>query len=396
MNTQTAKPIHWVATAPQLQRMIDALAEQPLLALDTEFMRTDTFYAKLALLQLSDGDSIWLVDFPALEDAEPLRKLLNRTDLTTLVHACGEDLEVLESALQVVPAKLFDTQLAAAYLNRGFSLGYARLVEQLCGVVLDKQATRSDWLQRPLTAQQRSYAACDVDFLHRLHGQLAGELAATARLDWFEEEMRALLATADERNSTADYYLKLTAAWEFSPAQLYQLDALCSWREQLARDLDLPRGRLFKDPQLLEAVRSGAATVDQLRGCADPHPASLRKFGEQLIDQLQRARREAAAHPVVRVAPPRPLTRAEGALFKALRSQVEQCAERLNIAKELLANKRELEQLVRQHSDGVAVEQLVWPQRLLTGWRCEQLKPLLSDLYQSSQSSVSGEQNRVV
>ena len=99
---------------------------------------------------------------------------------------------------------------------------------------------------------------------------------------------------------------------------------------------------------------------------------------------------------MVRVAPPRPLTRAEGVLFKALRSQVEQCAERLNIAKELLANKRELEQLVRQHSDGVAVEQLVWPQRLLTGWRREQLKPLLSDLYQSSQSSVSGEQSRVV
>ena len=118
MGSAVNKPIIWVDNQQSLAAMVQALTAVELLALDTEFMRTDTFFAKLALLQLSDGESIWLVDFPALDELKPLRQLLNRDNLTTLVHACGEDLEVLDSALGVVPAKLFDTQLAAAYLSK--------------------------------------------------------------------------------------------------------------------------------------------------------------------------------------------------------------------------------------------------------------------------------------
>lgn len=370
------KPIRWVETDQQLADMGAALTGQRLLALDTEFMRTDTFYAKLALIQLCDGESIWLIDFPALGNIEPLRELLNHPQLVTLVHACGEDLDVLESAAQIIPAQLFDTQSAAAYLNRGFSLGYARLVEQLCGVELDKQATRSDWLQRPLTSQQRSYAACDVDYLHAMYNQLAAELAAAGRRDWFDEEMAELLAAAKQRNESDHYYLKLAAAWEFSPAQLVELDAACNWREQLARDRDLPRGRIFKDPQLVEAVRRGVASLDQLRDCGDIHPASLRKHGEPLLAVLAAARSQAPSAELA--APARPLTRAEGPLFKALRQTVQQLSEQLNIAKELAANKRDLEQLVRQVSDGIAVEALDWPARLASGWRQQQFAAPLS------------------
>lgn len=385
MSNALSKPVHWVANTEQLTAMIAALSGTTLLALDTEFMRTDTFYAQLALLQLSDGEQIWLLDVPALEQLQPLRELLNQPQVTTLVHACGEDLEVLESALQVVPAVLFDTQLAAAYLDRGYSLGYAKLVEQLCGVTLDKQATRSDWLQRPLSAQQRHYAACDVDFLHTMHTALAAELETAGRTEWFQEEMHDLLDSARERNNPTDYYLKLTAAWEFSSAQLFALDRLCSWREQLARTLDLPRGRLFKDPQLIEAVRRDASTIEQLRSCADPHPSSLRKYGEQLLAVLQQARQDAQSSAAPLMAPPRPLSRAEGALLKQLRAVVQQRAEQFKVAKELLVNKRELEQLVRQHSDGIAAEQLQWPLRLQRGWRRQQLAAPLLEVYTSAQ-----------
>lgn len=385
----SSKPIHWVDTDRQLAEMVAALGDQRLLALDTEFMRTDTFYAKLALVQLCDGESIWLIDFPALSNIEPLRELLNHPQLVTLVHACGEDLDVLESAAAIVPAQLFDTQLAAAYLNRGFSLGYARLVEQLCGVELDKQATRSDWLQRPLTSQQRSYAACDVDYLHAMHSQLAAELTAAGRRDWFDEEMADLLAAAKQRNDGDHYYLKLAAAWEFSQAQLAELDAACSWREQLARSRDLPRGRIFKDPQLVEAVRRGVANLDQLRDCGDIHPASLRKYGEALLAVLAAARsaESSALSGAGLAAPARPLTRAEGPLFKALRHTVQQLSAQLNIAKELAANKRDLEQLVRQVSGGVAVEALEWPARLASGWRQQQFATALSAQLSRTDSS---------
>lgn len=380
MGSAVTKSIIWVDNQQSLAEMVSVLTPIELLALDTEFMRTDTFFAKLALLQLSDGESIWLVDFPALSELEPLRQLLNRDDLTTLVHACGEDLEVLDSALGVVPAKLFDTQLAAAYLNQGYSLGYARLVEQLCGIELDKQATRSDWLQRPLTNAQRSYAACDVEYLHAMHRHLSHQLNLAGRLEWFDEEMVDLLATAKERLVVDGYYLKLTGAWEFSQQQLFALNRACEWRENLARQRDIPRGRIFKDPQLLDAVRSEVRSLSELRSCSEIHPGSLRKFGEQLVELLNRAYQEASASPPL-AAPPRPLTRAEGTLFKQLRSVVQECAERLNVAKELLVNKRDLEHLVRQHSDAVAVENIEWPLRLRSGWRHHQLQPLLAACY---------------
>ena len=160
--------IEWIDSNSGLQQMCQQLSQEPKLAVDTEFIRTDTFYPKIALIQISDGDQCWLIDVLAIDDFAPLKALLENPQQQLIFHACAEDLEVLEYALDIKPSTIFDTQIAAGITNIGYCMGYARLVDSMFEVSLDKQETRSDWLARPLTQRQLDYAAVDVQYLHAM------------------------------------------------------------------------------------------------------------------------------------------------------------------------------------------------------------------------------------
>jgi ribonuclease D len=160
---------HWIDNSQQLAELCEQLQSATELAIDTEFMRSDTFFAKLALIQLSDGEQCWLIDTPAIDELQPLTELLSQPQLTLVFHSCGEDLEVLDQVLSVRPKKLFDSQVAAGIVNIGYSMGYARLVENMLQIELGKEDTRSDWLARPLSDRQKLYAADDVLYLFRIY-----------------------------------------------------------------------------------------------------------------------------------------------------------------------------------------------------------------------------------
>jgi len=189
--------IDWIDSDSALQQMCQQLSQVPKLAVDTEFIRTDTFYPKIALIQISDGEQCWLIDVLAIEDFVPLKALLENPDQQLIFHACAEDLEVLEYALDIRPSSIFDTQLAAGIANIGYCMGYARLVDSMFDVSLDKQETRSDWLARPLTQRQLNYAAVDVQYLHAMEKILAKALAEQQREDWFAEETQALFSLVE-------------------------------------------------------------------------------------------------------------------------------------------------------------------------------------------------------
>ena len=141
----------WIDSNEKLQQMCDQLAEVATVAIDTEFIRTDTFFPKIALIQISAGEQCWLIDVLAIDQFASLKQLLEDPSRTLIFHACAEDLEVLDHALDIRPVNIFDTQIAAGIANIGYCMGYARLVLQMFNVELDKQETRSDWLKRPLT-----------------------------------------------------------------------------------------------------------------------------------------------------------------------------------------------------------------------------------------------------
>jgi len=147
------------------------------LAIDTEFVRTDTFYANLGLIQISDGTDCWLVDPLTISDFSPLIDLMTNPAVVKVFHATSEDLEILEQTLGCIPTPLFDTQVAAALTGYGFSKGYGPLVGLLLGIELDKHETRSNWMKRPLTEAQMGYAAEDVYHLAAIYQLLKQRLA---------------------------------------------------------------------------------------------------------------------------------------------------------------------------------------------------------------------------
>ena len=154
--------IHWIRDNASLAQHCASWRNLPFVAVDTEFMRVDTFYPIAGLLQVSEGERAYLIDPLLIDDWAPFAALLQDPAVVKVLHACSEDLEVFLRLTGSLPVALFDPQLAAAYLNLGFSMGYSRLVQAVLNIELPKGETRSDWLQRPLTANQVRYAAESV------------------------------------------------------------------------------------------------------------------------------------------------------------------------------------------------------------------------------------------
>lgn len=194
--------INWISSDAELAEHCNYWNTLDFIALDTEFIRVTTFYPIAGLVQISDGAETYLLDPLLINDWQPLADVFNNQQVVKVLHACNEDLEVFALLVGALPAPLFDTQIAAGYLNIGFSMGYSRLVQQLLEIELPKGETRSDWLQRPLSDLQVLYAAQDTAHLVDVYGALAQQLSEQ-KYAWVIEDGAALVAAAQQ---TADPY----------------------------------------------------------------------------------------------------------------------------------------------------------------------------------------------
>lgn len=369
----------WIDSNNKLQQMCDQLAEVATIAVDTEFIRTDTFFPKIALIQISNGDQCWLIDVLAIDQFESLKVLLEDPSRTLIFHACAEDLEVLDHALDIRPVNIFDTQIAAGITNIGYCMGYARLVHKLFDVELDKQETRSDWLKRPLTDRQLDYAAVDVLYLHRIHEILSQALQEQQRQEWFAEETVAMFDMAAGRKDNSDYYLRVKGAWRLQGKSLSALRRLCDWREETARTMDKPRSHIIKDTILLEIARRLPTAEEQLHGIEDWYSRSVKRYGSMVLQQIQYSADDAPTEAI-----PEPLTKAANTVMKAMRSALSVVAEAQKIPQEFLSNKKELEAILRSALDGDVRGQYEWPARLNQGWREASVKPAIQAVLEST------------
>ena len=350
----------WIADNNQLKNLCDQLAHCDLIAIDTEFIRTNTFYPKLALIQLSDGKNIWLIDVLAIEDFLPLKKLLESPDKTLIFHACAEDLEALDHSVNIQPTHIFDTQIAAGIVNIGYCMGYARLVGSLLDIQLDKQETRSDWLARPLTKRQLQYAEVDVLHLHRLHSILVKMLNEQKRTEWFEEESKGLFSVVDQRKNNEDYYSRIKGVWRLNPQSLTALRHLCQWRDSISRSKDIPKSRIAKDNVLLEVAKQMPKYHHQLHSISGLHPSTIRRYGELILNEIEISR-----HQDQDVWAPMPLSGRLVVILKNIRQSLATVAKQQKIPKEFLLNKRELEDILRSSQQG----NYQLPDRVKQGWR---------------------------
>jgi ribonuclease D len=364
--------IHWIRDDASLAAHCAEWQSLPYVAVDTEFMRVDTFYPIAGLIQIGDGARAYLIDPLTIDQWRPLAALLENPAVVKVLHACSEDLEVLLRLTGSLPLPLFDTQLAAAYLNLGFSMGYSRLVQEVLGLELPKGETRSDWLQRPLSDTQISYAAEDAVHLAEVYERLRPRLAAE-RVEWVLEDGAELVAQLRREVDPNELYREAKLAWKLAPAQLAVLRELCAWREREARARDVPRNRIVREHALWPLAKTQPDNLQALARIEDMHPRTVRHDGETLLALIEEAASlppEQWPQPV-----PEPLPIEAAALLKQLRGVGQATAQALGIAPELMLRKKTLEALLKS---GYPSGPYQLPDSL-RGWRRELMGQALLD-----------------
>ena len=242
-----------ITTTDALNTLVERLSASPFVAVDTEFMRENTYWPELCLLQIADSEEAAAIDPKAdgLDMTSLLDLLVNNHEVLKVFHAGGQDLEIIHNLTGKVPVPLFDTQIAAMALGYGEQIGYSNLVESMLGHSLDKGARFTDWSRRPLDKRQLDYAIADVTHLSVIFPKMVQKLKKTGRGDWLDEEMERLADPSSFAFEPEDAWKRLKLPSR-NPAVLGRLKALAGWRESEARGKNLPRGRIIKDDTLNE------------------------------------------------------------------------------------------------------------------------------------------------
>ena len=350
-----------VDDAQSLANLVDSISEAPLVALDTEFVREQTYYPRLCLIQVATPDRLACVDCLADMDLNPLFSALLAPGGTWLLHSARQDLEAMQRLMFRLPSRLIDTQIAAALLGRTPQIGLQDLVAGELNVRLDKGFTRTNWAARPLPGGALQYALDDVRHLFALWGALRKKLNDLGRLDWLEEDCRTALETP-VLTPPAALWSRLRGVRALNARTRCAALALVEWRESCAQRLNRPRRWLCSDQLLVRIAKTMPNRPDDLSGIPELPKRFARRFGDEIVSAIAASKTEKNLRLVdVRRAP------IQESQFKRLRDGARQRAGKLNVDPQVLATRQELLDLLRGHSSG----------RIAVGWRWDQLKGLV-------------------
>ncbi len=357
-----------------LQRLVHDLDGERVIAVDTEFLTENNYYPRLCLIQVGTPGLMATVDPLAVNDLAPLAELL-AGEIVMLVHAGAQDLAILRRQLGVIPEQVFDTQIAAAFVGFGHSIAYSRLVEQCCSVKLKHSRAYTDWARRPLHDDQLEYALDDVRYMPTIHEKLSAALEQRGRSDWAQDEFRIAREAAMSDVEPREQWRRLSGRKATRPRELAVLRELAAWREEEARRRDRPRQRIVADRVLLEIGRRRPKGPGELEGMRGMHPREAKRSGAAIVQAVRRGL-EAPDDSLPRL--PR-TTRVEndpqvGVAAALADSYMKTRARKLDLAPQLLANRRDLEAVIRRMAhNGGSVDDIVddgdQPIRLLQGWR---------------------------
>ncbi len=351
-----------VTTTDGLAVLCRQLANSSYVAVDTEFMREQTFWPKLCLVQLASPDVEAIVD-PLVDgiDLAPFWELMTNRAVVKVFHAARQDLEIVHVATGTLPAPIFDTQVAAMVCGFGDSISYVNLVKRIAGQDLDKSSRFTDWSRRPLSQKQLLYALGDVTHLRKVYTSLKETLEASGRAHWLSEEMATLLDPATYETLPEDAWrrLKLKVRSRKSLAVMIELAA---WRERAAQSQDVPRSRIIRDEALYDIASQMPTETKQLaelRTLSDGFSRSAR--AREIVDAVNRGlERDPATLPAI--------TQSSGssndvnAMCDVLRVLLKATAQRHKVAPRLIADADDLEAIASQREPDVPA---------LKGWRRE-------------------------
>lgn len=364
--TSTALPVaqwEWIDCPNRLKTLCDQWQKAPLLAVDTEFVRVNTYYPNVGLIQVADTSGQYLIDPIQIKDLSALADVMCKAPTIKVLHSCGEDLEIFQRLFGTLPNAIFDTQIAAALVGYDVQTGLSRLVKDLLGIELPKDETRSDWTQRPLTTSQQKYAALDVAYLIQLHDILIEKLDAKKRLDWIDEECQRVLNNAGRTIDIEKLYMQSGSLWKLSRYELGILQALYSWRELSARQRNLPRSFILKENQLFDLARFKPKSINALHEIEGLSRKFINEDGPHMLALIQQIMQQPENSLPERIKPPLPKEARE--LVAKLRSLAQLRAQELGVHPELLLKRRYVEALLE---NAVTRDDIELPEQL-TGWR---------------------------
>ena len=375
-------PVDIIRDTDRFSKLCEGWRSLPFIAIDTEFVRTNTFYPKIGLLQIADHLKCYLVDPLSIQDWSCFTNLLANPGPIFVIHSCGEDLNLLNTTLGQIPLRIFDTQIAAAFLGLGYSISYQALVAKLFSIDLPKDETRSDWLNRPLSETQQLYAANDTCYLLKIQKVLYQQLIAENKLNWLESECAFLLDSSKEAENITNWYsayASISNAWKLDKQGLQYLQALSYWREGTARKRDKPRYWIAKDVDLFSIAQQMAddseCTLNKVNSLELSDERLLGKYADQIYKVLKYQNQ--AFDEVDAKMLNKPLDAAMRVKLKACQEVVKMQSEELSMAPELLARKKILhDQLWAYKNTG----ELVWVGEL-SAWRREVLEPEFVRIY---------------
>lgn len=366
-----------ITTDAALAEYCASSANVAYLALDTEFIRTRTWFPQCGLIQICNGSQTVLVDPLEINQWQPFKDLLTSPAVVKVLHSCSEDLEVFMHLLDTVPQPLFDSQFAACIAGIGTTLGYGKLVQEMLGIELDKGESRTDWLQRPLRDSQLVYAANDVVYLHRLYPMLKEKLDALQRFDWVLKESEQLILKKQAGLPPEYRYLAIKNSWQLSSRSLAVLKELAAWRFITAIEKDSAANFVVKETALLEVAKQMPRSLAKLSALGCMTHKEIRLHGEKIINLVNEALEQDPEY-----YPPRIKRLIDISSYKkisqAIRNECIDIADNLDLPLEILASKKQINQYLKwRWFDIEECKQQQLTPDLLSGWRKELLQDVI-------------------
>ncbi len=351
-----------ITSTDHLHDICTRLARHPFVTVDTEFLRETTFWPKVCVIQIASDDEAAAIDALAEGiDLTPFFELMAKPDVTKVFHAARQDIEIIWNHAKLIPAPLFDTQVAAMVCGFGDQVSYQELVSSVSRVSLDKSSRFTDWSRRPLSDAQIEYALADVTHLRDVYRHLQSKLERSGRDAWLADEMTTLM-------SPTTYDMNPLNAWERfrnrarKPRDLAVLMEVAAWREQEAQARDVPRSRVLKDDVMIEIALAAPRTADALGNLrAFPRGMERSRSGAEILAAIERglARDQKSLPKIERE---RRSSSGGAATVELLKVLLRQVSEKHGVAAKMIATVDDLEAIAgSDHSDVAA----------LKGWRRE-------------------------
>jgi len=363
------KSFTYIDSASDLEEACHSLATAQALFVDTEFHRESTYFAEFALIQVASQDGCYLIDPLSIDDLSPLWGVILDPAILKVFHAARQDVEIIVNKTGQLPLPLFDTQVAAALLGYGQQVGFGNLVQRIVGKTLPKGESFTNWMKRPLTRDQQTYAADDVIYLMPVYQHLAERLQATGRADWLNEEQSVLCDANTYANHAEQMFRRVKGFNRLKPRQLAVLRELAAWRETEAQRRDIPRRRMLQDEPMLSLARKTELREDQLGQIRGLNSGISKRFGSDIIAAWQRGQ-NCASEEWPRTSPSPRHSEGTEMRLELLMTLVRLRADELEIASNILANRSDVAALASWANHGSKPDWSQPPENpCLHGWR---------------------------